>query len=188
MKESETPQTALYLTFKLGKEVFAFDVYRVREVLDLSPITKVPQAADFMRGVINVRGSMVPVVDMRMKFGMPAVDNTVNTRVVVMEVSVEGEETVLGAIADSVHEVIELEPEQIEAPPTLGGRWRNGFIRGIGKRGEQFVIILNLSEFFSSVELGPAQETDVAPNPEKTKPMGLHPCNRVRFEEPQPRQ
>ena len=104
-------------------------------MLDLSPITKVPQAADYMRGVINVRGSVVPVVDMRTKFGMPPVENTVDTRVVVMEVFVEGEEIVLGALADSVHEVIELEPDQIEAPPKIGGRWRSEFIKGHRKTG-----------------------------------------------------
>ncbi len=160
MKESQTTRTALYLTFKLGKEVFAVDVYQVREVLDLSPITEVPQAADYMRGVINVRGSVVPVVDMRTKFGMPPVATTVDTRVVVMEVFVEGEEIVLGALADSVHEVIELEPDQIEEPPKIGGRWRSEFIKGIGKRDEQFIIILDLNRFFSAGESAILQEMD----------------------------
>ncbi len=173
MEESKITQTALYLTFKLGKEVFAIDVYQVREVLDLSPITKVPQAADFMRGVINVRGSVVPVVDMRMKFGMPPVENTVETRVVVMEVMVESELLVLGALADSVHEVLELEPEQIEAPPKIGARWRNELIKGIGKRDDQFIIILDLNRFFSVGELAIAQETDEdADNPEPLAAAG----------------
>jgi len=173
MKESKIAQTALYLTFKLGEEVFAVDVYQVREVLDLSPITKVPQSPDFMRGVINVRGSVVPVMDMRTKFGMPPVENTVYTRVVVMEVMVDGEEIVLGAIADSVHEVLELEPDQIEAPPEIGAGLRSEFIKGIGKRGDEFIIILDLNRFFSVGELELVQEMDeVAPDREQMAAAG----------------
>lgn len=173
VKESKITETALYLTFKLGEEVFAVDVHQAREVLDLSPITKVPQAADFMRGVINVRGSVVPVVDMRMKFGMSPVENTVDTRVVVMEVLVEGEEIVLGALADSVHEVLELEPSQIEEPPKIGARLRSEFIKGIGKRDDQFIIILDLNRFFSASELALVQEEDeVAPEPEMMAAAG----------------
>ena len=84
------------------------------EVLDLSPITKVPKAPRFMRGVINVRGSVVPVVDLRLKFGMPEIKNTLDTRIVVMELSLDSDTVVVGAIADSVHEVMELEPGHIE--------------------------------------------------------------------------
>jgi len=160
MKESQITETALYLTFKLGDEVFAIDVARVREVLDLSPITKVPQAADFMRGVINVRGSVVPVVDLRTKFGMAPVESTLDTRVVVMEISVEGEQIELGGLADSVHEVLELEAGQIEPPPRIGAKWRTEFIRGIGKRDDQFIIILDIDRVFSADELTMIQATD----------------------------
>ena len=100
MTESKITETALYLTFKLDKEVFAFDVKKVREILDLAPITKVPRAPEFMRGVINVRGSVVPVVDMRTKFGLPPTNSTVDTRIVVMEVDIGGEPATLGARAD----------------------------------------------------------------------------------------
>src|SRR5512146_1979673 len=98
MSTAKITDTALYLTFRLGEEVFAIDVKQVREVLDLSPITKVPRAPEFMRGVINLRGSVVPVVDLKMKFGLPKTDATVDTRIVVMEIDLDGEVTVMGAM------------------------------------------------------------------------------------------
>ena len=103
--------------------------------------------------MINVRGSVVPVVDMRLKFGMKGVESTVHTRIVVMEVNQDGETTVLGALADSVHDVIELEADQIEPPPKIGSRWRTEFIKGIGKRDGMFIIILDVDQVFSSDEL-----------------------------------
>ncbi|OQX14466.1 MAG: chemotaxis protein CheW [Desulfobacteraceae bacterium IS3] len=166
---SETPitETAQYLTFKLGDEVFALDVTQVREVLDLTTITKVPRSPEFMRGVINVRGSVVPVVDLRLKFGMPPAETSLDTRIIVMELFLDEETTVLGAIADSVHEVMELEPDHIEKPPRIGSRWRTEFIKGIGKRDEQFIIILDIDRVFSSDELAIVEEIHPEmPNPE----------------------
>ncbi|CAN2041040.1 purine-binding chemotaxis protein CheW [Candidatus Magnetomoraceae bacterium gMMP-15] len=153
MDETNITEISQYLTFKLGDEVFALDVVQVREVLDLDTITKVPRAPDFMRGVINVRGSVVPVVDLRLKFGLTKTEATVDTRIVVMELLIDGEITTLGAMADSVHEVMELEPTQIEHAPRIGTRWRTEFIKGIGKRDEQFIIILDIDRVFSSEEL-----------------------------------
>jgi purine-binding chemotaxis protein CheW len=153
MSAKKITQTALYITFKLGDEMFSIDVAQVREILDMIPITKVPQSPDFMRGVINVRGSVVPVVDMRLKFGMSETQKTVNTRIIVMELSFDGETTVLGALADAVHDVIELEPNQIEDPPKIGSRWRTEFIKGIGKRNNQFIILLDIDQIFSTEEL-----------------------------------
>lgn len=146
--------TALYLTFRLAEEMFSINVFQVREILDWSPITKVPQLPDFMRGIINVRGSVVPVVDMRLKFGMTPVENTVNTRIILLELTFDGQTTVLGAIADSVHDVIELAPDMIEDPPRIGNRWRSDFIKGIAKSDDQFVIILDIDRIFTSDELG----------------------------------
>ncbi len=99
MTVSGITKTALYLTFQLEDEAFALDVSQVREILDLTSITKVPRAPDFMRGVINVRGSVVPIIDLRMKFGMPLAKSTVDTRIIIMEIFLEGKTTVLGAIA-----------------------------------------------------------------------------------------
>jgi purine-binding chemotaxis protein CheW len=164
MSVASITTTAQYLTFKLGEEVFALDVAQVREVLDYMNVTKVPRAPDFMRGVINVRGSVVPVVDMRLKFGMSATEKTVNTCIIVMEIAMEEELTVVGALADSVQEVVELEPGQIEPAPKIGAKWRSDFIKGIGKREENFIIVLDINKIFSSDELMTVQaSSDILP-------------------------
>jgi len=148
-----TTETRQYMTFKLGDELFAIDVAQVREVLEVSQITKVPTAPAYMRGVVNVRGQATPVVDLRLRFGLPKGADTVHTRVIVMELELDGEATVLGGIADSVHEVIELDQENIEPPPRIAMRWRTDFIQGMGKRGDDFIIILDVNAVFSSEEL-----------------------------------
>jgi len=145
------------LTFKLGEEVFAVDVAQVREVLELTKITKVPRTPEFMKGVINVRGSVVPVVDMRLKFGMSKIEDTVDTCIIVMEVSLDGETTVLGALADSVQEVIDLEPDQIEPPPRIGTHLNTEFIKGMGKLDTQFIIILDIDRVFNADEISLVQ-------------------------------
>src|SRR5208283_2350264 len=125
-------ETTQYLTFELEDEVFALDISKVREVLDFTTVTKVPRTPEFMRGVINLRGNVVPVVDMRLKFGMSKTEKTVNTCIIIAEISIEGETAILGALADSVQEVIDLEPDQIEPAPRIGTRVRTDFIKGMG--------------------------------------------------------
>lgn len=142
-----------YLTFKLDDEVFALDISQVREVLDFTALTRVPRTPDFMRGVINLRGSVVPVVDMRLKFGMSKTEQTVNTCIIIVEINLDGEKLILGALADSVQEVIDLEPDQIEPAPRIGTRLNTEFIKGMGKRDDQFVIILEIDRIFSSCDL-----------------------------------
>jgi len=146
-------ETKQYLTFKLSEEVFGVDVAQVREILDYIKITKVPQTPDFMCGVINLRGSVVPVVDMNMKFGMLKTERTVNTCIVVVEVILNEEKTILGALVDSVQEVFEIEPKNIEPAPKIGTKLRTEFIKGMGKHEEKFIIILDIDKVFSSEEL-----------------------------------
>ena len=146
-------ETRQYMTFKLGDELFAIDVAQVREVLEVSQVTKVPTAPAYMRGVVNVRGQATPAVDLRLRFGLPKGTDTVHTRIIVMELDLDGETAVLGGIADSVHEVIELEPANIDPPPRIAMRWRTDFILGMGKRGEDFIIILDVNAVFSSEDL-----------------------------------
>ena len=153
MSNENITEVSQYLTFSLEDELFAIDVYQVREVLDMEDITKVPQAPDFMRGVINVRGSVVPVVDLRLKFGLPKTDTTRDTRIVVMEIEMDDDVAVIGSIADSVNEVMELSPSQIENPPKLGKRWRSEVIKGVGKRDDKFILILDVNLVFSSDEI-----------------------------------
>jgi purine-binding chemotaxis protein CheW len=158
MGVSTVTQAAQYITFKLGDELFAINVIQVREVLDLAQITKVPTAPDYMRGVVNVRGSAIPVVDLRLKFGLSPAPDTVNTRILVLELELDGETTVVGGIADSVHDVIELEAAQIKEPPRIAMRWRTELIQGMGRRGETFIILLDINKVFSSADLALARE------------------------------
>jgi purine-binding chemotaxis protein CheW len=152
-------ETVQYLTFKLADEIFAFDVAKVREILELTSITKVPQTPDFMRGVINLRGSVVPVIDLRLNFGMQCTEQTVNTCIIVVEVNLNGEILVLGVLADSVQEVVEMEPDHIEPPPQLGTKLNTEFIKGMGKVENTFVMILDIDKVFSSDELSEIQGT-----------------------------
>ena len=151
-------ETNQYLTFKLDDEVFALAIGKVREVLDFTSLTRVPQTPAYMRGVINLRGSVVPVMDMRLKFAMPPTEKTVNTCIIIVEIEMEGEVTVLGALADSVQEVLDLEPDQIEPPPRIGTKLRTEFIRGMGKRDDQFIIILDIDRVFSADEIAAIEE------------------------------
>ena len=153
MTVAKITEARQYLTFKMEEEIFALDVGKVREILDYTNITKVPRTPDFMKGVINLRGSVVPVVDMRLKFHMPAQERTVDTCIIVVEITVEGEPTVLGALVDSVQEVFELEPSQVEPAPRIGTKLSTDFILGMGRRDERFVIILDIDRVFSSDEL-----------------------------------
>ena len=147
-----------YLTFKLEDEVFALDIAKVREVLDFTLIAKVPQTPDFMLGVINLRGTVVPVVDMRLKFGMTRTETTVNTCIIIVEIEIDGENTVLGALVDSVQEVLDLDPDHIEPPPRIGTRLNTRFIKGMGKRDNHFIIILDIDKIFSADELSMARD------------------------------
>jgi purine-binding chemotaxis protein CheW len=152
-------ETCNYITFKLGDELFAINVNQVREVLEISRITNVPTAPAYMRGVVNVRGKAIPVVDLRLRFGLPKGADTVNSRIVVLELELEGEGVVLGGIADSVHEVIEIEPSSIDPPPQIAMRWRSEFIQGMGRRGDEFIIILDVNAVFSSEDLAVVAES-----------------------------
>ena len=162
MSATEITETRQYLTFKLGDEVFATDVAKVREVLDFTTITKIPRTPEFMSGVINLRGNVVPVVDLRLCFEMSKTEKTVNTCVVVVEMLLDGESTVIGALADSVEEVIDLEPEQIEPAPKIGTQIRTDFIKGMGKRDAQFIMILDIDRIFSAEELAAVRGAEAA--------------------------
>jgi purine-binding chemotaxis protein CheW len=150
-------ETVQYLTFKLSDEIFAIDVSKVREILEMTSITKVPQTPEFMRGVINLRGSVVPVIDLRLNFGMPCTEQTVNTCIIVVEVSLGGEVVVLGALADSVQEVVEMEPDKIEPAPHLGTKLNTAFIKGMGKIDDDFVMILDIDKVFAAEDLAAVQ-------------------------------
>ena len=151
-------ETVQCLTFTLDEEIFAVDVAKVREILDFTTVTKVPQTPEYMRGVINLRGSVVPVVDMRLKFGMSETEKTVNTCIIVMEIAIDDEVAVVGALADSVQEVLELEPASIEPAPRIGTKLSTEFLKGMGKHNDSFIMILNIDQVFTFEELCTAHE------------------------------
>lgn len=159
MSVSEISEERPYLTFELEKELFAVDVSKVREVLDFSKITKIPHTPEYMKGVINLRGSVVPVIDLRLKFGMSETKTTIDTCIIVLEIDMDNETIIIGALADSVQEVFELEPAQIEPAPKLGTKFNSEFLLGIGKKEDLFIMILNIDKVFSSDELALVQET-----------------------------
>lgn len=149
---TETAESRQYVTFGLGAELFGVEVTRAREILDLVPVTKVPQTPDYLLGVINLRGQVVPVVDLRVKLGLPQVESTRDSCILVMEVQLDGEILTVGGLADSVREVLELRDDQIELPPRMGTKLRTEFIAGMGKLDEQFLILLDIDRVFSSEE------------------------------------
>lgn len=147
-----------YLTFLLGEEHFAVSVIKVIEILEVPKITVVPRAPDYLRGVINLRGSVLPVLDTRIKFNLSATEMTVSTCIVVLEVVIEDELVVLGALVDAVNEVIELKKEDIKPSPSLGGTYNIEFIEGVVRIKDEFIMLLNIGKVFSTDELNVLSE------------------------------
>lgn len=147
-----------YVTFILDNDSYGVAVTQTREILDSAAITRVPQTSADMLGVINLRGQVVPVVDMRLKLGLEAAENTQDTCIIVIEVQVDEESMVVGALADAVSEVLDVRSDQIEPPPRLGSRLKTEFITGMGKVGEQFMILLNIDKIFNSDEIALVQD------------------------------
>ncbi|MBN2063460.1 MAG: chemotaxis protein CheW [Sedimentisphaerales bacterium] len=153
MSAANVMETCQYLTFKLGQEDFALEINTVREVLDLINITKIPRTPDYMKGVINLRGNVVPIIDLRLNLGMESAERTVDTCIIIVEVDFDGEAMQIGALADSVQEVIDIDPDNIEPAPKIGINLNTDFIKGMGKRDDKFIIILDINKVLSSEEL-----------------------------------
>ncbi len=144
------------LTLGLQGEIFALPAGIVREILDLAPVAEVPNAPPFVGGLINVRGKVVPLADLRVRFGMERTPPTADSRIVVVEVDLDGEVTTVGLLADKVHEVTDVAEAAVEQTPRLGMRWRPDFVKGIGKRGDDFIIIVDVDRVFSALATVPA--------------------------------
>ena len=138
------------LTIRLGDEQFAVEAGSVREILDVVPITHVPNAPEFVSGLINVRGRVVPLADMRVMFDMDRPEPSEDTRIVVMEIDMEGEPTIVGILADKVYDVTDIEAADIQEAPKVGMRWRPEFVKGIGKRNGNFIVIPDLGRIFET--------------------------------------
>ena len=164
----ETSNANQFLTFTLDGEQYAIGVAKVREVLEYTKITRLPRTAVFMKGIINLRGAGVPVIDLRLKFGLAETPITKDTSIIVMEVDSGEGKVVVGALADAVHEVVEIEEGAIEPAPRFGTRLAAEFIKGVGKREESFVILLDIDRVFNAEEVNllsqamPQEETVAA--------------------------
>lgn len=158
--QSENSRDLEVLTFGLEGETFAVEAESVREILDLAMVTAVPNSRPFVNGLINVRGKVVPLADLHIRFGMPPFNQGVDTRVVVIEVPLDGEPTTVGIIADKVFEVANLAATTIEEAPDIGLRWRREFIAGIGKRDQDFVVILDMERIFAMQETETVSRTE----------------------------
>jgi purine-binding chemotaxis protein CheW len=141
-----------YLTFKLGDETFAANVNKVIEILEIPKITKVPRSPDFMRGVVNLRGNVLSVIDSRIKFGLPVTEDTVSTCIIVMNIELDGQTITLGLIVDAVKEVTDIASDTIQNVPEIGAKYNSDFIEGMVKSEDQFIMILNIALLFSSQE------------------------------------
>jgi len=153
IKEQEEAVQQQYLTFFLADEEYAVGIQRVKEIIEYTAITKVPKVPMWIRGVINLRGNVVPVVDLAVRFGMEECTITKTTCIVIVEVQQEAERAVMGVIADAVNQVIDFAPKDIEEPPAFGTRVRLEYLFGMGKLGKKFALILNIDSVLSAAEL-----------------------------------
>lgn len=154
MEDNKNKQSASFLTFKIGGENFAANVNKVLSILELEPITKVPRAPEYLLGVINLRGSILPIIDGRTKFGMKIVENAKNPFIVVMEVPIDNESVQIGVLVDSVNEVVEVDENNILPPPSIGNKYKADFITGVFTVNEDtFVMILDVDKAFATEEV-----------------------------------
>lgn len=142
-----------YLTFVLADEEYGLEILKVQEIIKMMSITQVPRTPDFVRGVINLRGKVIPVMDLRLKFSMESQETTEKTCVIVVQVTREGESVTIGIIVDEVSEVLDIAGEQIEAAPDFGTSVDTNFILGMGKIDKKVVILLDIDKVLSSGEL-----------------------------------
>jgi purine-binding chemotaxis protein CheW len=142
-----------YLTFMIGGEEYAVSLLKVKEIIEYDVVTEVPKTPEWVRGVINLRGNVVPVIDLAVKFRLaPSVAGKL-TCIVITEVQCEGEATVMGIMADSVRQVIDLKPESIEVPPNFGTRVKVDYLLGMARSGKKFCLILDTEKVLSTEEL-----------------------------------
>jgi purine-binding chemotaxis protein CheW len=149
-----------YLTFFLGDEEYAVGILRAKEIIQYDVVTRVPGTPGWIRGVINLRGSVVPVLDLAVKFALPETEASKSTCIVIAEVELEGERLVMGVLADAVSQVIDLLPSDIEPTPAFGTRVHVDYLLGMGKLGKKFVLILDIDKVLSTEELRTAADVE----------------------------
>lgn len=142
-----------YLTFMLGTEIFAINILSIKEIIEHGQLTEVPKMPSFIRGVINLRGAVVPVIDLGARFDKPPTSVTRKTCIVIIEVESDSDQQVLGVMVDAVNEVLDITQDEIEPPPSFGANIRVDFIEGMGKVKGKFVILLNVNHVLSIEEI-----------------------------------
>ncbi len=162
-KTTETVERAQYLSFSLAGSEYGVGILKVKEILQYESVTKVPSTPRSVRGVINLRGQVVPVIDLAAKFGLPETEVTRLTCILIVEVQLEGQATVVGVLADAVREVIELGSDDVEPAPAFGTQVKVDFLLGMGKVGKRFVLLLDLDRVISADEKEFAREVAAAP-------------------------
>jgi purine-binding chemotaxis protein CheW len=168
MKTSATKINS-YLTFKLGDEIFGANVSKVLNILEMTKITKVPKSPPYMKGVINLRGSVLPLIDTKVKFDMGDTVYTPNTCILVLDIDINGDPVHVGALVDSVQEVIEIDESQIMPPPTIGSKYKSEFIEGMAKISSEFIMLLNMDLIFSTSELSLLRDSSTEMEVEEEK-------------------
>lgn len=139
-----------YLTFKLGPEIYGIEILCVQEIIGLMPITRIPKVSEYIRGVINLRGKVIPVMSLSRRFGVPDRDDTSLTCIIVIELARSSDTITMGVVVDEVSEVINIHAENIESPPDLGGAAGDSFLRGMGKVDGKVVILLDMARVIES--------------------------------------
>lgn len=156
VNEQESSQ---FLTFLLGDESYGLNLLRVKEIIEYAPLTQVPMVPDYIAGVINLRGSVIPVIDVSIRFGGDVAEVSKRSCIVIVEVNCNGETLEMGVQVDEVHEVINIHAGEIEPPPAFGTRIRTDFIAGMGKVKDKFVVLLNIDHVLSLEELTVVEST-----------------------------
>jgi purine-binding chemotaxis protein CheW len=142
-----------YLTFQLGPEIYGLEILKVQEIVGMMKVTRVPGTPGFVRGVINLRGQVIPVVDMRLKFSMPAKEDNEKTCIIVVQVAADGRRITMGTIVDEVSEVQDIAAGQIEDSPSFGENVRTDFLIGMGKVGQKLVLLLDVDKVMAGAEI-----------------------------------
>jgi purine-binding chemotaxis protein CheW len=142
-----------YLSFRIGTEIFAANVKNVLNILEMTKITKVPKSPSYMKGVINLRGSVLPIIDSRIKFGLEEFETTLNTCIIVLELHIGNEPIIVGTIVDAVKEVFEINDANLLSPPSIGTSYKTSFLKGMARSENSFIMILDAEKVFATEEI-----------------------------------
>jgi purine-binding chemotaxis protein CheW len=151
-------ETAQYLTLGLAGETFGIGIRNVREILDMRPISRLPHAPHFLLGMIDVRGSGYPIIDLRLKLDLPSVPATEATRIIILDVPMNDRLVGVGFVADCVYEVTDIDESSIEPVPSVGGRWKSDYIAGIGRKADKFIVLFDLARLMIDAEMPATRE------------------------------